>query len=396
MRPTCLKLKIMNYFKIMLTICCLLTIFISSLAQNKVQGIIIDNTTKQPIKGVSITNDNNRTGTLTNEEGEFELTIEAYPTELIFSHVSYQKMSKLVENNSFQKIELPVAVIELAEVQVGNPAVAILNAVIRKAEGDSSKIHYKKAYYQKTSKFNGKYTKLHEGFMNTAWKTTGLKEWKPLSFRMAELENQSYRHKNFLAVAFSNTRIFWKYQFFPLNNIDITENYSYKIEYYSNIDTENEIAVISCKPLKKNKSITQFEGNFYVLTKFDALVSIKGVYTYPYTRKWKSELKVDVNYGLDLEKRMIVDNLYLFYETSNRLSFKKNIETAWLYFNEEISSLGEGKTYSSKFLDDLKIYGEVPYNSEFWKKNIPIKHTKIEEEVIKELERKGQFKSNFN
>jgi hypothetical protein len=44
----------------------------------------------------------------------------------------------------------------------------------------------------------------------------------------------------------------------------------------------------------------------------------------------------------------------------------------------------------------LKIYGEVPYNSEFWKKNIPIKHTKIEEEVIKELERKGQFKSNFN
>jgi hypothetical protein len=93
---------------------------------------------------------------------------------------------------------------------------------------------------------------------------------------------------------------------------------------------------------------------------------------------------------------MVLNNIYIVETSSHRRSFQKNVETAWLYFSDEIPSLGEGKKYSSKFLDDLKIYGEVPYNSEFWKKNIPIKHTKIEEEVIKELERKGQFKSNFN
>jgi hypothetical protein len=365
------------------------------IAQERIQGKVLDEITKKPIRGASIINPTSKSGTLSNEEGEFELTIEAYPTELIFSHVSYQKMSKLVENNSFQKIELPVAVIELAEVQVGNPAVAILNAVIRKAEGDSSKIHYKKAFYQKTSQFKGKYTSIHESFMNVAWSTKGLEEWKPLSVRVAELNQRRYKHQNFLSVVFSKTRIYWEYPFLPLNSVDVTKNYSFAIEGYSSIDTDNELVAISCTPKVKDNKVLQFEGTFYVLTKFDALVSVKGLYTYPLT-KWRTTQEVDIKYDIDSANKMVLNNIYIVETSSHRRSFQKNVETAWLYFSDEIPSLGEGKKYSSKFLDDLKIYGEVPYNSEFWKKNIPIKHTKIEEEVIKELERKGQFKSNFN
>ncbi len=92
---------------------------------------------------------------------------------------------------------------------------------------------------------------------------------------------------------------------------------------------------------------------------------------------------------------MIFDNIYLRQIYTNRWTRQKNVENAWLYFNDEIPNLGEGKKYGGLFLDDLKIYEEVSYDSEFWKKNVPIKHTKIEEDVIKELERKGQFKSNF-
>ena len=48
--------------------------------------------------------------------------------------------------------------------------------------------------------------------------------------------------------------------------------------------------------------------------------------------------------------------------------------------------------YKSFLRDNLIRYHRNP---EYWKQNIPIKQTKIEEEIIKYFEKKGEFKSNF-
>ncbi len=176
---------------------CLVVLLFSSYAsaQVAVRGMLVDEITKAPIRGAGIINSDGGRGTLSNEEGEFELIVQKFPVTLIFSHVSYKKMQKEVVDKSYQKISLPLAIIELAEAQVGNPAIAIINAVVWKAQADSTATFYRKAFYQKTSQYRGNYTKIHESFMNVAWSTTGVVEWKPLNVRVAELEDQRYTPK---------------------------------------------------------------------------------------------------------------------------------------------------------------------------------------------------------
>lgn len=369
--------------------------FIDSFSQQQITGIIIDSLSKQPISGVGVIEINSKNGTITNENGEFQITVEKLPVILNFSHVSYQQKQKKVNTTDFQEIQLPIAIIKLAEVKTGNPAISIINNTIRKALNDTLKRHYFKAFYQKVSSFNGKYTKLQEMFLNVSWGQFGVDKWQPTNVRYAQMEVQKYTVPNISVLSFLHSSIIFKRTFFPLNIVDITETYTFKLKHYINPGSEKEIAVISCKPKAKESAYPQFEGEIFIWTSKDNLCRILGEYNYPKSRNVSRIISLDINYKEDSNGFSLFDNLYLSEKVGKKLSSEQNIEKVWFFFYEEIEGLSKETIYPAFVENDMKIIKEAPYNASFWEKNIPIKHTKLEEEIIKYFEKKQQFTSNF-
>lgn len=69
-------------------------------AQNKeIHGVVMDNITKQPIEGVSVSVAEN-VFTLTNAEGDFKLFVPEDFEEIIFSHISYENKVLKTNKNS--------------------------------------------------------------------------------------------------------------------------------------------------------------------------------------------------------------------------------------------------------------------------------------------------------
>ncbi|MFD2523892.1 carboxypeptidase-like regulatory domain-containing protein [Emticicia soli] len=369
--------------------------FIDSFSQQLIRGVITDSLSKQPISGVGVMEVNSKNGTITNENGEFQISVEKLPVILNFSHVSYQQKQKKVITTDFQEIQLPIAIIKLAEVKTGNPAISIINNTIRKALNDTSKRHYFKAFYQKVSSFNGKYTKLQEMFLNASWGQFGVDKWQPTNVRYAQMEVQKYTVPNISVLSFLHSSIIFKKPFFPLNIVDITETYSFKLKHYINPGSEKEIAVISCKPKAKEYVYPQFEGEIFIWTSKDNLCRILGDYNYPKSRNVSRTISLDINYKEDSKGFSLFDNLYLSEKVGKKFSSEQNTEKVWFFFYEEIEGLSKETIYPAFVENDMKIIKEAPYNASFWEKNIPIKHTKLEEDIIKYFEKKQQFTSNF-
>ncbi|UTA66785.1 carboxypeptidase-like regulatory domain-containing protein [Emticicia sp. 21SJ11W-3] len=368
---------------------------IDSFSQQQITGVIIDSLSKQPISGAGVLEATSKNGTITNENGEFKITVEKLPATLKFSHVSYQQKQKEVNNTDFLEIQLPVAIIQLAEVKTGNPAISIINNTIRKALGDTLKRHYFKAFYQKVSTFNGKYTKLQEMFLNASWGQFGVDKWQPTNVRYAQMEIQKVIVPNISVLSFLHSSTIFKKPFFPLNVVDITETYIFKLKHYINPGSEHEIAVIHCKPKVKESAYPQFEGEIFIRTSKDNLCRILGEYNYPKSRNVYRTIALDINYKEDCNGFSLFDNLYLSEKVGKKFSSEQNIEKVWFFFYEEIEGLSKETIYPAFVENDMKIIKESPYNATFWEKNIPLKHTKHEEEIIKYFEKKQQFTSNF-
>ena len=369
--------------------------FTPPLFAQTLKGRVVDETTQQPIVGVGVQVIGTSQGTITNTEGEFALNVTQWPVEVVFSHVSYQKMKKTIAENAFQRISLPIAVIQLGEATAGNPAVAILNAVVQKAVRDSNDVFHYQTYYQKISRTGTKFTRIHEAFMNIAWKTTGISQWQPLQARMAELEDQTYRYGNFLYGTFLETVVIRKYVPFPLNIIDITKNYHFKLEGYLHEGTDEEVAVIQCTPKKGTEKVTRFEGKIMVLTKWDALVQVTGIYDYPGSRKWKSEKEITVSYRLNEQKMPEFEFSHVIGTSINRVSQQKHTDEAWLYVTKSLPDFEAGDVLRPLQKDDREIYKQLTYDPAFWQKNVPIQHTKLQTEVIQAIEKRGAFKSTY-
>jgi hypothetical protein len=344
---------------------------------------------------VSVSDVKTGNGTITNEEGEFRIVLENIPRKLLISHVTYKKRILEVRKSDFIKVNLPIAAIQLPEFQTGNPAVAILNAVIRKAVKDSANKHYYKAFYQKVSYFNGKYTKFQQLFTNVAWSQLGVERWQPLNIRYGQLERQRHFPQNMIVVPFLYSAVFKNHKNFPLNAIDISSNYNFSIKHYLNIGTPDELVVIKCKPSKSNINIVKFEGEVVVNSQKDLLTRIKGTYSQKPQKGLRIITDVDINFKESKEGYSVFDHLFISDRAHRRLQNYKNEDKIWFYFINESQEFEIKDSRPAFVLKDIKILNETAYNPEYWKQNIPIKQTKIEEEIIKYFERKGEFKSNF-
>lgn len=105
--------------KALLFVCILLLIGLTSWAQREVSGQVVDDETKTPIAGVSVTARNSNVGTTTDGNGNFSLVVPAGVTTLVFSFTGYTVIEMpIVEGQATYDVSLTKSVRSLDEVVV--------------------------------------------------------------------------------------------------------------------------------------------------------------------------------------------------------------------------------------------------------------------------------------
>jgi len=98
----------------------LLSTFISTIVfgQFTMTGKVVDSTTKEPLFGASVFAQNTTSGTTTNREGEFSLSLKSGGYELIVSYTGYQSKEIRISNNDNNPLQIEMTKAEKAMEEV--------------------------------------------------------------------------------------------------------------------------------------------------------------------------------------------------------------------------------------------------------------------------------------
>ena len=120
---------------------------IISLAQVKIKGKILNSDDQSPVPFATIQTDAQHK-TISNETGDFELTVDKLPVLLKVSHTSFQGI-KLNKNDDTQvTIALKPVVLTLNEVVVGNYALTLMKNALAKAKKNISRTKLCQSFFK--------------------------------------------------------------------------------------------------------------------------------------------------------------------------------------------------------------------------------------------------------
>jgi len=371
------------------------------------KGRIIDHTTKESIIGAAIYSDSLKIGTVTNENGEFIIKFPKKTTVSI-RHLSYQPVNFVLEKTDGNTIEMIPAVVNLQDVTVTtskNYALQLVKNANNNAAEDSGKNIFSKGFYQKVAKFGKDNTVIHEFFFDAAWNSYGIKKWNITQAR--------YAKKDTSAKLFEFTNISTLISYYLIGDIshldimpnslnDIGKYYKFTISSFLNINTDEEIAIVNCKPIHKVKNKVFFNGNLYIKTNTYKLVKIQGsindIIPFQFFSHFRNpDLNIDVVFK-DEPAGIILDHANIIFSMDFWDSpFKKNRVTEdikILLYNYGLKPISGLKDVYVK--NDTKLLKTIQYDPEFWKNNEVVKRTPIEKNVIETFEKKKYFGNYFD
>lgn len=334
---------------------------------------------------------------ISNEDGEFQISVSKIPTTVVFSHIAYGEFPRKIDDLSFLKIVMLSVPIQLTELKIESPAIGFVRRMIEKSLVDISEIKYFKAFYQNVSKSNGTYKMLNEMLLDVSWNAFGVREWQPKNMRYARADRQSFLPSNQTVLPFLFSALVFKHIRFPVNKIDINANYKFTIKHFLNAGSTSEVVVISCKPLKKKGVSGLFEGDIFIRTGKDNLLKVIGKFSYPVENKVKRNEYIDIDFKEDINDNSVIDKVNILDERISSKNGRVRVENRiWLYFYKAIDGFENGVTYPSYNKSDLEILKNIPYIHKDWESNVYIKQPNLSREVLKSFEKgKDGFKSNY-
>jgi len=370
-------------------------LFLSSacvLAQQKISGIVVEKNTGNPVVFATVQVKDQRS-TLTNANGEFELTVAALPVNLLITHLNYAGGSFEVKTADEKlKIALDPQVMTLKEVTVGNPATAIMQDATDKALKTYNKSNFGKAFLRQIAYEADEPVYLNEIWLDAEWKPYGLIGWHPTEARHLQGKRGiSYTNTSFFSFIFSGYLANSFHKKPLLRKVDSL--YTFKLAGTYLQDGE-EIAKIICTPKRALKE-KRFEGAYYVNTVTNNVLKIEGVIkgmffksSGPVSIKNKETIFI-AQYRLNKQGDNVLD--YSVFNTTNRLKMLGlGVQDTDLYstlymIDETINpnSLEE----VSLTINDSNLVKAITYNEDFWKKNPGIKRTEKEQAAIEILEK---------
>lgn len=367
-------------------------------AQQKVAGIVTDKSTGLPVAFATVTAKNS-SSVLTNQSGEFELKTPDLPVNITISHLNYEGLTlKLSTSEAKVKITLNPKILNLKEVTVGNPAIAIMQAASDKAVKNSERANYGKAFLRQIAYESEKPTYMNELFFDAEWKGYGLLKWHPTQARhMAASRGLSYTNFSFYSFVLSGY-LTNNYSKKPLlGRVDSLYTFRLAGTYDQN---GQEIAKIICTPKPKLKG-QRFEGTYYVNTATDNVIKIEGnirgvVFHGGGPVSVKNEETVFIaQYRINKDGDNVLD--YSLLNTTNRIKLLGfGVQNTDLYStlymtDDDLINKEQLKEITPK-IDDTNTVKAMTFDAGFWKNNQGIKRTEKEQSAIEILEKIPQKK----
>ncbi|WP_158795691.1 carboxypeptidase-like regulatory domain-containing protein [Pedobacter sp. L105] len=363
------------------------------MAQQKLRGTILERNTGTPVPFVTV-QIKNSTSTLTNENGDFELTLPALPAELSISHINYNPVTLQVTTADERvKVYLDPRVMSLKEVTVGNPAITIMQEASDKARKNIDKVYYSKAFLRQTAYQDGNPSYLNEIVFNAGWKPYGLLLWEPTQARHLEgPKGISYTNTSFWSFVISGY-VYNSALLKPLTK-KVDSLYTFKLAgtYEQN---GQEIAKIICTP-RPSVKLKRFEGIYYVNTVTSNVVKIEGTikglnFTNAGPTKVKNKVAVFIaQYKLNKFGDNVLD--YSIFNTSNKLTAlgigvenTDMFSTLYMIDDESVDTSQLKEVRSD--INDADLVKATTFNADFWRNNQGIKRTEKEQNAIEILEK---------
>lgn len=362
-------------------------------AQVNVTGKIYDKITRQPIPNCSIFSLDGIQGTLSNEDGEFNLHIKDIKAPIYISHISYKKVSLDISQRQNFEIELEQTSINLPELSVQKSVYNYIRLALLKASKDTLTNYYFKGYLRETSTENSTIKSFNEIIFDAEWNTKGISRWVPRFNRFAINEDVAYKSSHFFNfyISLIRTGVIARGNLLPTSLLTDIRIYDLKILHTYLRDNTDEIIEISCVPKEKKKPY--FEGTIVINTTRDNIIQIRGTYfqeTSKFNIAKNQTYEYEVNFKETPTQKAYFDN---FTMTTKAKIKSTKIENRTTIFNfEPIDKIPED-------LKSIKIsqsqLQQKKYDDTFWKSFEIIKYTQLQKEVIEKFQKSGQFISNF-
>ena len=340
----------MKYRKFILTIL-LFVLSISINAQNRINGIVVDDKTNERLAFVNIViNDDGTLGTTTDIDGKFSITTKKEINNLTFSFVGYEKKTIDIEVGQDNiSVSLEPSNIQLSEIVIdgsNNPANRIIDSVLKYRDSNNPKnldSYYYKIYDNMV--FTIDTTGLHPNdVMYNEFQDKDLMAMETVSEQLFKKPNKSQKNiiankvsgidspmfvyiiENIQSIGFQEDLITIneKQYINPISN-GSKKKYIFVLESTLKTDSNDSIFVISFKPYR-NTNFNALSGTMTINSDKWAIQNIKA-----------EPSKQDAMFNIDIQQ---------LYEKVNGYWFPKQLNTN-ISFNmlDVYTMMGIGKSY---------------------------------------------------
>jgi hypothetical protein len=374
-------------------------------AQQQVKGTIND-TEGKPIAFVTVAVKGTVTGTLTNDLGQFTLQVPTLPAQLAISHLSYISQEVTATDNQPLIISLKQQVVQLQEVVVGNPGLALIKEASAKAGKAVMKNFTGKAFSRQVMTEGEQPVFFAENFLDVQWQNWGITKYNNTNSRYLARPN-AVSYTNITLFSYLATGYVGNSQLISPISHNPDSLYKYKIrETFKNGD--QEIAVVSCL-LKDPDNISHaaFEVDIYINTNTYDILKTEGTLakfklnkTGLYSIKLK-DLKVTSQYKLNSDGINVLD--YSSFTITSDVKVM-GIGVKKLVYSSKIFILNYDAAIPSSALTDIDLASKekdedrvtkTAYDAAFWQNNPVIRRTQAEDDAISLLEGQKSKKGNM-
>lgn len=370
-------------------------------AQNKeIKGVVLDIETNEKIAFVSIyqknKNGEEKFGIMSNEKGEFMLTVQNETIEVIFSHINYKtekiKIEDLIKN---PLAKLVVNNVTLDEVKITNTSPkTILKNAVENSSRKADKNILLNSYSREITKINDQYENISDAMIDFyVNKKNG--NSKLVVNQSRAFVKDTVKLKKSLSIF--DVRKFVKnaYDFDLIKKIANSKNYEFEIQDQSN-DDDKEYKSIKIIPKKEIQEML-YEGYVIIDTKNNTIAEIKlqsSIHHKQFAKYANVILfEMRINNTIEWSKFRTIDDKYILVYNKDGLeiSFKMKDETAKDYvlnascdifvqdFKENVTVPQE--TYNKKSI----FQSGTKYTEEYWKQIKSYPFTEEEQNYIQSL-----------
>lgn len=377
---------------------------VSAQAQFLVSGRLVDER-QQPVPYASVTLADGRTGTASNEVGEFSLRLSALPQQLTVLSIGYERATIAVT----QAGPLPTPVVlrpsavQLPEVTVraNGEAEELVRRCYAKLLRHQNDVQYGRAFYRQKTRQNGRYRELFDAFYDVKMTPRNMPGWvlgeARYAFASGGLTLTNFSMFTRMLPLFQSNAATANTTMVPLR-ADAATYFTFVLRQTLR-EQGRELAVIDFAPRPGAKSA--LKGTLYIDPRTAAVfrveqdMPVNGVgFSNPKYQVEKMSLRLTTDFVAQDDSLTRVASAHNTM-TVNAMAkgFAEETIISSYFFVYEFGAPTPGQKYpdTDPAVVDLAQIKKRRYNPQFWRDNAVIKASPIEETIIQDFEGRKVF-----